>query len=240
MSTGSSSPTVVDVRDLAASSSQVGSNTDLVAGGDSIESQFSAAQKAQAMAFALAKGPDAGVNVLPNGADNLAVNNNGKGKGNGKKGPKLRDVIDSIGAEDCCNDVTFGATVPPDSEMTAGQDHLIATVNVALEIYDKAGNVVVPAVGLGTLFPTGVVPFDLCSGNEPFDPDAVYDESEDRYIIGFDGGGGVFCMAVSTGSDPFNYYLYWFDGSDGFDQFFDFPHMGVVVDNIYVGSNNFY
>jgi hypothetical protein len=91
---GGPSPVVVDLSDLAPQSVSSG---DLVAGGAEIESPFTQAQIAQARANALAQGPQSGVNVLPNGADNLDVNNNGKGKGEGKKGPKLIDgCIDTV------------------------------------------------------------------------------------------------------------------------------------------------
>jgi len=231
---------VVSLADAAAAAPAAPAAQELVAGGARIDSPFDDEQIAQARAAALAQGPQSGVNVLPNGADNLDVNNNGKGKGDGKKGPKLFNVIDSIGGEDCCNGVPFSAVVPPDSEMTAGPDHLIATVNVTVEVYDKQGNVLIPATGFGTIYPSGYVPFDACSGPFPFDPDVVYDESADRYIIGYDGGGAFYCMMVTVGSDPTGFwYLYWFDASNGLSEFFDFPHMGVGTDAVYVGSNQF-
>lgn len=236
---GGPSPVLVDLRDVAQAAPQSANSADLVAAGADIESPFSKAQIAQAMANAMAQGPQSGVNILPNGEDNLDVNNNGKGKGNGKKGPKLFDVIDSIGAEDCCTGVPFTATVPPDSEMTVGPNHMIATVNVSLEIYDKAGNVLIPAIPFGVIYPLGVVPFDACSGGFPFDPDVVYDESTDRFIIGYDGGGAFYCMLTSVGSDPFSFWLNWFDGSNALAEFFDFPHMGVGADEIFIGSNQF-
>jgi hypothetical protein len=236
-----SGPVVVNMADVPAAAT-VG-DPNLVTGGAEIDSPFSAAQIAQARAAAMAKGPDNGANIFEDGSDNLGVNNNGKGKGIGKKGPKLQNVVDSIGAEDCCIDTGYSATVPPDSEMTAGPDHLIATVNVTAEIYDKSGNVLIPALNLGSLFDLfpGYVPFDACGPNFIFDPDVVYDEAEDRFIMGYDGGGAFYCMAVTVGSDPTGlWYLYWFDGSNGLDEFFDFPHMGVGTDAIYVGSNQFY
>lgn len=237
---GVDGPVVVNLSEIPAASASA--DEAVVTGGATIDSPFSAEQIAQAQANAMAQGPQSGVNVLENGADNLDVNNNGKGKGIGKKGPKLSNVVDSIGAEDCCIDTFYSAVVPPDSEMTAGPDHLIATVNVTAEIYDKNGNVLIPAFNLGSLFNLfpGYVPFDACGPNYLFDPDIVYDESADRFIMGYDGGGAFYCMAVTAGPDPTgSWYLYWFDGSNFLDEFFDFPHMGVGTDAVYVGSNQF-
>ena len=234
-------PVSVDLADMPAAATL--DSEGVVTGGARMESPFSAEQIAQAQALALAKGPQSGVNVLENGADNLDVNNNGKGKGIGKKGPKIKGVVDSIGAEDCCVSAPYSAVVPPDSEMTAGPDNLIATVNVTAEIYDKAGNVLIPAFNLGAIFDLfpGYVPYDACGSNYTFDPDVVYDESADRFVMGYDGGGAFYCMAVTATGDPTGvWYLYWFDGSNALDEFFDFPHMGVGTDAIYVGSNQFY
>ena len=240
-SLGELSAVSINLRDLA--QNPVGYSGDgeaLVAGGAQITSQFTEEQVAAAQALAKAQGPQDGINVLPNGADNLEVNNNGNGKGVGKKGPKLRSVIDSIGAEDCCVDSPFTATVPPDPELAVGPDHLVAAINVTIEIYDKQGNVELPAIAFGSLFPPGFVPFDACSGGFPFDPDVVFDEAEGRYIIGYDGGGAFYCMAVSQTDDAMgDYWLYWFDASNGLSEFFDFPHMGVGHDALYVGSNQF-
>jgi len=212
----------------------------IVVGGEFLESKMSEDEMRAARDFAKANAPGGRVQTLEDGSDNLGVNNNGKGKGEGKKGPKLRAVIDSIGAEDCCvDDVPFSATVPPDPDMAAGPDHLVAVVNVSFEIYDKEGNVLQPATSYGTLF-QGVNPFGACEGSFPFDPDVVYDESTGQFIIGVDGGGAFYCIGITADGDPMgDWNLYSFLAIEDPNEFFDFPHMGVGVDAIYVGSNEF-
>ncbi len=72
-----------------------------------------------------------------------------------------------------------------------------------------------------------------------FDPDVVYDEAEDRFVIGIDGAGENYCVAASQTGDPTGgWYRYGFP-TDVNGAFFDFPHMGVGVDAVYMGSNQF-
>ena len=60
-----------------------------------------------------------------------------------------------------------------------------------------------------------------------FDPDVVYDEAEDRFVIGIDGNGDSYCVAASQTGDPTGaWYRYGFP-TDVNGAFFDFPHMGV-------------
>lgn len=234
---------VVNMADIATRAEQAAaaSGTPIVVGGELLESPMTDAQMRAARDFAAANAPGGNIQGLADGSDDLGANNNGKGKGIGKKGPKLRKVIDSIGAEDCCvDDVPFSATVPPDPDMAAGADHLIAVVNVSFEIYDKAGNVLQPATSYGTLF-AGVNPFSACEGPFPFDPDVVYDESIGQFIIGVDGGGAFYCIGITTDGDPTGTWnLYSFlTIPPPFTEFFDFPHMGIGTDAIFVGSNEF-
>jgi hypothetical protein len=232
---------VVDMNSLPVNGPADFTGEAVVVGGPMIESKMSDEEAAAAAANAELNAPGTGMQVLADGSDNLAVNNEGNGKGSGKKGPKLRAVIDSIGAEDCCvDDVPYSATVPPDPDIAVGPDHVIAVVNVSFEIYDKEGNVLRPATSYGTLF-AGVNPFGACEGPFTFDPDVIYDESIGQYIIGVDGGGAFYCIGITTDGDPtgtWNLYSF-FASSPGFVEFFDFPHMGAGTDAIFVGSNQF-
>ena len=214
----------------------------VVVGGTMIESKLSEDEIKAAIANAQENAPRTGMQTLADGSDNLAVNNEGNGKGSGKKGPKLNAVIDSIGAEDCCvDDVPFGATVPPDPDIAVGPDHIIAVVNVSFEIYDKEGNVLRPATSYGTLFADAEPVFGACEGAFPFDPDVIYDESIGQFIIGVDGGGAFYCIGITTDGDPTgNWNVYsFFATTPDFAEFFDFPHMGAGTDAIFVGSNQF-
>ena len=140
------------------------------------------------------------------------------------------DGFASMDLEDCCGG---GGSVPPDPELAAGPNHLIAVVNVAFEIYDTDG---VSLVG-PTTFASFFASDPNCTGE--FDPNANYDESEDRFILGIDGDGTDYCIAVSQTGDPTgSWYLYSFQTASKRD-FFDYPHLGVGHDAIYMGANMF-
>ncbi|MGA0266526.1 MAG: Ig-like domain-containing protein, partial [Lysobacterales bacterium] len=125
--------------------------------------------------------------------------------------------------------IDYIGSVPPDPEIAVGPNHVIVTVNSAFQIYDKSGNTVVAETDFDNFF-SGV-----CTGT--FDPNALYDEDQDRYIIAMDGNGTEYCVAVSQTNDPTQgWYRYSVPtGSD----FFDYPHAGVGRDAIYMGANIF-
>ncbi len=140
--------------------------------------------------------------------------------------------FDSIDISECCGSGTLN---PPDPEIAVGQDHIVAAVNASLEIYDKSGTSLLGPLSLETFFQS----LGLGCTIFAFDPNAIYDENADRYIIGADGNGTEYCVAVSqTGDATGMYNFYAFPVNVGGD-FFDYPHIGVGVDAIYVGSNMF-
>ncbi|MEM9388016.1 MAG: hypothetical protein AAGA68_23375 [Pseudomonadota bacterium] len=154
-----------------------------------------------------------------------------------RRGPIILNSFEAIGAEDCCVDpVPFSATVPPDPDITAGPDHIIVVVNVTFAIYDKAGNELQPPTAFSEFF-AGVDP--ACEPGGPFDPDVVYDESTGQFILGVDGNGTDYCIAATTDGDPLGTWNRFAFPADINGEFFDFPHMGVGTDAIYVGSNQF-
>ena len=224
---------VINMRDMQTLAQQAGARTGdpVVVGGAMLESPMTDAEMVAASEFAAANAP----------RSSEIQNIDERRKWWARRGPRVKRVIDSIGAEDCCvDDVTFGATVPPDPDMAAGPDHLIAVVNVSFEIYDKQGRVLQPATSYGTLF-AGVDPFGACEGNFPFDPDVLYDEASGQFIIGVDGGGVAYCIGITTEGDPLGEWnLYSFlTIPPPFTEFFDFPHMGIGTDAVFVGSNQF-
>ena len=147
-------------------------------------------------------------------------------------GPTVLTGFDSIDSNECCGG---GTVVPPDPEMAAGPSHLIAVVNLALEVYDKSGNSLAGPVTYGTFF----APLGATCSTGGFDPNVLYDESTDRFYIGVDGDGDSYCLAVSQTSDATGaYWLYNFPVSPG-SIFFDYPHAGVGNDAVYVGANLF-
>ena len=140
--------------------------------------------------------------------------------------------FDSIEVTECCDSGTLN---PPDPEVAVGRNHIIAVVNAAIEIYDKSGNSVFGPLDFESFFSV----LGLGCTIFPFDPNAIYDESEDRYIVAADGNGSEYCVAVSqTGDATGMYNFYAFPVNVG-GAFFDYPHAGVGVDAIYVGANMF-
>ena len=192
-----------------------------VAGGARIEGPMSDAQVDAAIANAQKNAPP----VKPR-------------KGNGNlRGPQLKNSWDAIGAENCCNDpVPFSATVPPDPDIAVGPDHVIVVVNVSFAIFDRKGNELIGPTPFSAFF-AGVDP--ACGPGGPFDPDVVYDELSGEFIIGVDGNGTDYCIAATDGGDPLGTWHRAAFPTDVNGEFFDFPHMGVSHDAVYVGSNQF-
>lgn len=127
-----------------------------------------------------------------------------------------------------------GTSVPPDPELSAGPDHLIAVVNTAFEIYDKSsGTTLVGPSDLDTLFG----PLSGCTGL--FDPTTNYDEETGRFIIGADDG-NAYCIAVTQTADPTGVWnLYRVPTLVSGATLFDYPHSGVGPVGYFFGSNQF-
>lgn len=138
--------------------------------------------------------------------------------------------FDSIDYTECCGG---GGNVPPDPELAVGPNHAIAVVNVAFEIYNKSGVSLAGPTTFSSFFASN----PNCTG--VFDPNALYDEEADRYILGIDADGFYYCVAVSqTGNPTGSWNIYAFPTASGAD-FFDYPHAGVGRDAIYMGANIF-
>ena len=157
--------------------------------------------------------------------------------GPGDQAPSPLIGFDSIDYTECCGG---GGNVPPDPELAVGPSHVVAVVNVALEIYDKSGNTI--------LGPTTFASFMSANPNCPpasaargvFDPNALYDEEADRYMVGIDASGSFYCIAVSATSDPTGlWHVYAIPTPTPASLFFDYPHAGVGQDAIYMGGNMF-
>lgn len=151
--------------------------------------------------------------------------------GPGLNAPTAGVSFDSLDYTQCCGG---GGNVPPDPEMAAGPNHVIAVVNVAFQIYNTNGSPL-----------TGPITFaSFMSGNSNctgvFDPNVLYDESADRFMLGIDANGTHYCLAVSqTGNPTGSWNLYAFSTVSGRRDFFDYPHAGVGRDAIYMGANIF-
>ncbi len=150
--------------------------------------------------------------------------------GPGLSSPTVGTSFDSIDYTECCGG---GGNVPPDPELAVGPNHIIAVTNVALEIYDKTGTSLVGP----TTFDSFMSADASCTG--VFDPNALYDESADRYILAIDADGIDYCIAVSQTGDPTGSWNIYSFATGNAGIFFDYPHAGVGRDAIYMGGNMF-
>ena len=181
---------------------------------DEQENRVSAAEKAALQEEALTMGPQGGA-AWGNESQSPDVD-----------APTLLNSFDALDVSDCCGG---GTSVPPDSDMAAGLNHLIAVENSSFVIYNKAG-----------VLQVGPVLFDnFLSTSGTFDPTVLYDSEDDRYVMGIEDG-AYFYLMVSDTSDPTGSWTYYsFDARYYGDEFFDYPHIGIGDHAIFMGSNMF-
>lgn len=137
--------------------------------------------------------------------------------------------------------------VPPDPDIMVGTDHIVVGVNTSFAVYDKSGNTLIAPTLFSSFWGSNC---GTGSGVNMFDPFLDYDEEDNRYVLGITaydpnvngGDNGYACIAVSkTDSATGEWWLYSFDGNPGggADYFFDYPHLGVGQDALYLGANMF-
>ena len=137
--------------------------------------------------------------------------------------------------------------VPPDPDIMVGKDHIVVGVNTSFQVFGKSGNSLVGPMLYSDFWGSNC---GTGSGVVLFDPYSAYDEENGRYVLGITaydpavngGDNGYACIAVSqTDSAIGNWYLYSFDGNPGggTDYFFDYPHLGVGQNALYLGANMF-
>ncbi|MFZ2488983.1 MAG: hypothetical protein WAZ19_12795 [Anaerolineae bacterium] len=141
--------------------------------------------------------------------------------------------------------------VPPDPDIMVGRTHVVVGVNTSFQVFDKSGASVFGPILYEDFWSNNGA---TCATGESdvvlFDPYSAYDEQAGRYILGitaFDeslnsGDNGWACIAVSTtDSAAGSWYLYNIDGNPGTgtDYFFDYPHIGVGQNALYMSANMF-
>ncbi|MDD4976224.1 MAG: hypothetical protein PHY93_17840 [Bacteriovorax sp.] len=125
---------------------------------------------------------------------------------------------------------------PSDSNSDVGPNHIVEVVNVALAIFDKAGNVLLGPIPINTIwsgFGGG------CESNNDGDPVVKYDKLADRWIISqiiFTKKPYMQCVAVSRTGDPTGAYARY---SFLYGNSFDYSKIGVWPDAYYISSNTF-
>jgi len=125
----------------------------------------------------------------------------------------------------------FGGGAPPDVVGDVGPNHYIGMVNASrFAIWDKQGNILVPATTLSSLWVGG----GACADGDG-DPIVQYDELADRWLMSeFDSSGNTFCIYISQTADPVagGWYGYAFSAP----SFPDYPKYGVWPDAYYVST----
>ena len=137
--------------------------------------------------------------------------------------------------------------VPPDPDITVGSDHIVVAVNTSFQVFDKNGESLVEPTLFSSFWGSNC---GTGSGVVMFDPFVDYDEGAKRYILGITaydpdvngGKNGYACIAISKGDSAVDeWWLYSFDGNpgEGSDYFFDYPHLGVGQEALYLSANMF-
>jgi hypothetical protein len=150
---------------------------------------------------------------------------------------KVTRIGDGIDGSQSCRTPTGAVCnpVPPDTQMAVGASHIVTVVNVAIEAFDKAGHLLSGPTYFRDFF-DGV---DGCAPKY-FDPNVVYDEVADRFIIGIDVYNQGYCIAASATGDPTGtWYRYFIPTTTEEGDFFDFPQLGVGRTAVYLGATIF-
>ena len=131
-----------------------------------------------------------------------------------------------------------GNFVPPDPELAVGPNHIIAVVNDYFEVYDRTGTSLLGPIQFATFFAGVPGCVNL------FDPNVLYDEQLDRFVVGIDANATGYCVAMTQTPDPVQLWTaYGFStvppAPPGTQDFFDYPHAGVGEHAIYIGANVF-
>lgn len=127
---------------------------------------------------------------------------------------------------------------PPDTDGDVGPDHFFQMINLSFAIWDKEGNKLFGPVDNSTLWEGFIGPW---TGSNDGDPIILYDEAADRWVatqfaIEQPNGKSYELVAVSATGDPLGeYYRYAFE----FDDFNDYPKVGVWRDGYYATFNFF-
>ncbi|MEX2242505.1 MAG: hypothetical protein WD716_01530 [Fimbriimonadaceae bacterium] len=139
--------------------------------------------------------------------------------------------------------IQFTGLVPPDCSAAVGLGHIVQTVNSRIAFYDKVTELATFLQNSTQFFAglPGVVSFQ-------FDPRAIYDQYNDRFIIIFlaqDDGSSAsqVLIAVSDDGDPNgNWNRFLLDTSvtiGGTDSWLDYPMVGHTEDALVISGNMF-
>ena len=138
--------------------------------------------------------------------------------------------------------LSMGNSIPPDPHVAAGPEHVVATVNSTVVIWDKEGNLI-KTINPDLWFRT------LISNPDAFDPQITYDHFDKKWIMTWDSQDNAsqsayFLIAVSTDSIPLGTWYIWAlpanqNGNTVVSNWGDFPQIGFDKNAIYINSRQF-
>lgn len=115
---------------------------------------------------------------------------------------------------------------PPDPSIGVGENHVVQMVNTAMQVWDKAGNVLLAPTALSDIFPG--------SSNDG-DPIVLYDKFESRWFISqFQQDNNQILIGVSQTDNPLAGWEFY---SFSFDEFPDYPKYSIWGDGYYMTAN---
>ncbi|MCZ7382754.1 MAG: PGF-pre-PGF domain-containing protein [Candidatus Methanoperedens sp.] len=139
-----------------------------------------------------------------------------------------------------------GSLIPPDTMGAAGPSHLMEILNDRVGFFNKSTGALISSQTLNDFWSSlGVSSFS-------FDPKVIYDQHSGRFIAVTLGGvsppsspNSWVMIAVSNTSDPTGTWSKWAIDADNdngvhtFDNFADYPGIGVDANNVYLTANMF-
>ncbi|MEM8997433.1 MAG: hypothetical protein AAGF23_21795, partial [Acidobacteriota bacterium] len=129
-------------------------------------------------------------------------------------------------------------TVPPDAEIAASSIFVVVAVNIHFQVFSAANGLpFTPVIPLETLMGAAIGSDPNCA-SRLFDPNVIYDEERDRFLLGVSNGSD-YCLAVSQTGNPLGLWKTYSIAADVGGAFFDYPHVGIGRQALYFASNQF-
>jgi len=127
---------------------------------------------------------------------------------------------------------------PPDPDLSVGRNHIVATVNMQIAIFDKAGN---------ELSSQLIDDFFKEVGGDFFyvDPVTQYDQQADRFVVvageheGGDKTKSRLDIAISKTTNPMDGWWKYRFNLEAYGDYFDFENLGIGTDAYFVTSDYF-
>jgi Ca2+-binding RTX toxin-like protein len=147
-------------------------------------------------------------------------------------------VFGTVGAN--FDAITRTNSVPPDTVMDVGPNHIVEMVNSVFQIFDKNGTSLVGPSAINSLW-TAAGLTNTCATRNDGDPVVVYDHLADRWLLsqfaipsGFNTPPTFECVAVSQTANPTagTWFLYQFQ----FNNAFDYPKLGLWPTGYFMSS----